>query len=1039
MVGAIISVAVTDGENIAAATCEEEVEPFGIIEIESAVATKVNEIEVTLAYSVDSSDTEVKLTKGTSDVPATVTWDDDFKVATITTSAKLSNGTYTVTLTSEEDETNTDSEDIEIKDQYVAEIVITTDTALTDPDNKRIAYSSYDVFDQYGESLRASTSITWAGSATITGDKSTGKLTLTKTTANDWIYNEQIYITGVYAKTGVSVQKTLTVGTEQSLDTLEIAGFVKKGTTEIVQTLPADFKSNTYYLIFRALDQNGTTLDADDVEDDDVTFVSDNVLVIKEIGALVEGGLTVEGETYAAAFVEPGIKVSDGGAVTVTAIANKTGNKTEISMIVGVDQVVASFALSAPTAVVADGDTDVEIPFVAKDSDGNEITDFVTLAKQETFNTLTFHASEGTLTLAEQADGSAKLLWSDTAAYQTPATKWADSHTTDGIDRPISLTAIVVGGGTDNEMIDVSDARRPDAIIAVDMDEVYTEDATITFTSNTNKFESFQFIDQYGKTITGTKGTAKKYGDSTGFFAQANAGASANFVDTDLKNYTFGIRIKYAGSGKIEFTNSEGDTLYGDGVTNETVVITGTATAVYTTWDDIASAATGEGFKFEIAKMQDPGANSAKNWDTLSTTKYVSTTVVDLSQVKSFTISSLNKFYLGEVENVTESGRIAADKQDELNSDAGEAIAAAAGGLTNTAAYQQEVVVKGTYNGKTVTIPTGYYSVTGNKVGTGGGLDDNVVDTIISMNIKDLYDATSAKGTAKDATGTLKVTLRNINGDTEEGDMVLADDYAYNALSGDALIEAAADDWADGKTAAQAAALLSPESTIPAGTTVDDAVAILIANNLAIAAVDEDDLGVPDEDDDGLTKAAILEALVALEDDDPAENIAAEDLLDPVYDTVSTNITISDQAPSAATIDGLADSATLKPTLTGLEFDTIEVGIRKTSTTAVSVKDQYGVAMAGAEIAYKATDIVENESAYAANNFAVSGNDTKAISITGAERADTFTLVLTSGSAEATIPVTVGADTEAKIEESDNDYKDVLIPVLEEQRLAGLG
>ncbi len=1054
-VGVKLSACVTiDGEEYWTDQTAKVEKADGQIEIVAAEATAVNVIEVTLAEAVDIDDTTVALTKGTSEIPVTVDWADDNKGVTLTSATKLTKGTYTVTLTSEEDETNTDSEDVEIVDQYVDEIVITTDTALTSA-NKKSAYANYDVFDQYGQSIRTSTSITWAGSCEITPDKTTGKLTLKKNGGADWVYNEQIFVTGVNAKTGASVNKTLTVGTEQNLDTLEIAGFVKKGTSTIIQKLPKDFKENTYYLLFKPLDQNGTQMAASDLKGNDVTFVSNNVLVVKEVETrLVEK--TVEGTTYVAAFVQPGIKVSDGGEVTITAIANRTGNQTEISMVVGEGQVVSSFVMSAPATIVADGDENVEIPFVATDAEGNEIKDFVTLAQQETFNTLSFNASDGYLTLKEDNDGTAKLVWSDALAYRGDA-GWTQGQCTDGLERPISLTAIVVGGGTDNQMISVSDKRRPDGILSVDMDKAYVEGTTITFEGNTNKFEAFQFVDQYGKTIKGTKGSAYKYGDSTGFFAAA----SGNFTDTELKGYTFGVRVEYAGSEHIAM-DATTTTTYLDGTTVATskeAIINGANKVVYATKQDVESASTGEGFKFAVSKFKAATGKTITNsadWDDMTPEKYVETAVVDLSQIQGVAIKDLNKFYAGRVTTsegvATGAGQINSDQLAELQDTSGTPASAAklvvatvAGGITAGAgkngAYNQEVKVAGTYNGNSVAIPAAYFTVTGSKIATDatgtGALGDSWVDALVTGGLKttDLYDSKSSQGVSKDTTDTLTATLYNVSKTYTNGEKTIKAPITYNTLS--ATVDTTIAGWATiaPTTATAAAAAVVTTGQIPAETTVDAATAILTAANESIASFANKTFtvagGTPTVTDIKTEVAAETNAITAL--------ITAATPGRPIFTTATKEITISDQDPSATKIDNLKESATLAPTLTEITNIENNTGIRADESKAITVKDQYGVTLAGAVITYLATDLAESATGYAENNLNVVGQSSTTLSVKGAERADTFTLTLKSGSASASCAVTVGADTEACIVNAYNCYTEDLVPVLEAQRIAGLG
>ena len=781
LVGMYVKVTVTaeDGETASDATVLPVEEASGQIEILAATATKANEVEVTLAEPVDAADTTITLTKGTDEFAFTFKWSDTNNSVTLTTAAKLVEGTYTVTLTSKEDATNTDSADFETEKQAVDEIVILNDVAYTNADTEtpanahKKAYAYYDVIDQYGESMRASSSITWAGSCKIKADKSTGQLELTKSDGNAWVYGDKIYLTGVHTKTGAALSKELTVGTEQSLDTIEMVGFVKKGTSTIIEAkkgLPAGFKKGEYYMVFNALDQNGNPFKAEDVTNKDVTFVTDNPMVIKELTTFKANGLTIEGTLYCAVEVEPGIKVADGGEVTVTAIANKTGNKSEVNFVVGEDPVVASFVLSAPSKTVADGDTGVEIPFEATDEHGNAVTNFRTIAKQETFNTVTFAASEGHLILKEADNGTAKLVWND---EEMP---WTDNRTTDGIDRPIILTVIVVGGESSNERMDVQDKRRPEAIAGVDMKSVYVEGAAITF-GNTS---SFQFYDQYGSLID-TDGDATDYGDDNGFFA---ADAGGQLVGVGFVDYDFGVRVKNAGSGEIKKTG--GTTTVVNGDTKEYVLENG-KTAKFETLEDIQSAATGEGFKFEVAKIDRaeyntaPLKNEATNWESVSSSKYIPVTVVDITQVKNLEIAALNTFYVGDLD-VTGDKMISSERFADLKDTALTVVAGGTAGIYDAdSSYKQAVKVSGTYNGKEVDVPVNYYDIAANKLedtAVSYDSDGNVVkafDAIIPLDDEhenglqaaDLYDKTTAKGVAKLANDEMTATVYQIYGDDE--------------------------------------------------------------------------------------------------------------------------------------------------------------------------------------------------------------------------------------------------------------------------------
>ena len=692
----------------------------------------------------------------------------------------MTTGTYTVTATDTVTE-DTASADFEVEKQAVAEIVIKNTKAYTNADDDaddahKEAYAYYDVLDQYGESIRTSASIQWAGSCEIKADKANGMLTLKKNDDKAWVYGEQIYITGVYTKTGTATNATLTVDTEQALNSIEPVGFLKKGTSDIIYDLTEDFKEYEYYMLFHALDQNDCPLKADKIGREDVTFISDSPLVVKEV--TFDGGdeaddtdnkaFTVKGEEYNAVYVNPGINVSKGGEVNVTAIANKTGKKTNYNFMVGEDPVVVTFTLDAPSGVVADGDS-VEIPFTAAEADGTPITNFRALAKQEIFNTLSFNASEGTLRLAEQNDRTAKLTWTDDAKYYanriivngvaTPNEPWSYSVTTDDIDRPVSLTVVVVGGEPNNEMLSVQDKRRPNAIADVELDDVYVEGANFDIT-----LDSFQYYDQYGKLID-EDADASDYGDDNGFFAAATLGELKN---TDFANYAFGVRIENTGNKIVwDATVPDGSTLT-TSITDETRTVNNVAVANpkkaviqsfnfagYETLTDITSAATGEGFKFEIAKFKDTDGlatpeidvTDPDDWDAVSPTKFHGLTVVDITQVKNFKIGDLKTLYTGPT-RVTGDKIISEDYLEALKSSS-EATTVTSDANNVDADHQKTVEVSGTYSGSDVDIPADYFTIATTKNSLVDSDGDDDFDQIGEIDITSLYDKTTANGNAK--------------------------------------------------------------------------------------------------------------------------------------------------------------------------------------------------------------------------------------------------------------------------------------------------
>ena len=909
------------------------------------------------------------------------------------------NGTYTVTVKTADGE---DSKTAEVTSQHVDAIKILNTVALTciaqdvsgdakvdEKDENSGVLVYYDVVDQYGESMKNSTTIEWSASCKVDkNDKTNGVLTLIRTDKKAFTYGESIYVTGVHAKTGKSISATLTVGAKQALNTVEVKGFVKKGTSEILKSLPAGFKSQAYYLVYSVLDQNGNKMTAKKYMgtdgDAEVTFVSDNILVLKEITKTGETVLTLDGEEYCAAFLVPGIDVNKGGEVNITAIANKTGNKSNFNVAVGNNQILKSFTMNQPSGVVADGER-VEIPFTAVDQDGKEIKNFVTLASQSDFNRLQLNASSGWFTLSENDDGTATLAWQDT----DPNYSVWNANSEDGIDRPISLTAVVVGGETANEMIYVQDMAMPVAIKSVDAKSVYVQRSMGKIS-----LSSFTFLDQYGRTIDenypysdGGYESDNKYNANkghiydNGFFAYVN---QTGLSGTEFGDYKFGVAVEFKGSSdNLEDVGTTWNTT--DAGTGYAAVTTGgikhigimdnsttnhfsTGAAFRITSKANFTVCADQTLKFSIEKIKKGDAATDNNFSNVSPIKNHTFKGVNINRVSGFEIKDLNTFYVNTGLSKKINGAVGGLTKDNITSSAGidvltngavgnkvtiggngtESVSgnATAADAAGTNAYFQRVAVTGKFDGVTVDVPADYFTVAGNKLGTelvaatgkvsDGALGKDVIDSVsvstAALKASDLYDANTAQFTRKLAEDTLKVTV-------------------YQA-SGTAIL---------------------------------------------------------------VTK-------------------------DCIVNTATKKVAISDAAPYAATICA-ADSYTVKPRITTFYNLVSPSGILTSWSDAKTyektyytqnywkVLDQYGVELDHSKVkyAFKITDVKENADRYADNNFTVDRNDTKDATIRGAECGDTFVLTIYADDAKKEIKMTVGSDHYAEINASGNVYSEYLV------------
>ncbi|MGN0170466.1 MAG: hypothetical protein ACI39H_06835, partial [Lachnospiraceae bacterium] len=927
-------------------------------------------------------------------------------------------GTYTVTAKSASLSKEVKAEAV-VETQRVDQIVILNDKALTiktkaanglgDPADAMGVVVYYDVLDQYGESIRTTTSIKWTTSCgdPASKDSNAGKLVLKRSDNKAFTYGEQIYVTGIYEKTGKSVNATLTVGMAQALDTIEIAGFVKANTSTIVDTLPVDFKVGEYVLVYKALDQNKNSLgeysgdSTGYIGAGDITFLSDNPMLIDSSIVDASSNVVINGEVYCAAKINPGLKVSDGGEVNITAISGKTGNKTTKNIVIGSDVQLVSFTMSEPTEMIADGE-EVEIPFVALDQNGNEIKNFKTLAKNETFNKLTFSVGVqgANVELTEEDDGTATLTFVDRFV------DWNETVSTDGQDRPAIVTAIVVNGTGSNVQFGIQDKARPDAITGIDewyhmwqyKYKKHWTDTMLEGDTVTIDIDGLAYVDQYGRYMDGKHGTD----NAVDFF---NASELGLLKGQEFAGYKFRVKAEYKGDG---FTKVDGVTP-ADSVTYLDANVEGVdpydsdwpgypafnaayndAYAMITQRDGsgntiadgnqayydyyqlpsqfkvkastkvINTAKTNDLVKFSIVKTK-----NETDYEGVSPTKTVSFTTVDVSQLNNWEVTDLKTLHVetaaSEYSNYANAKKVV-DLPELKEGDAG-----AYADLTNKNAVPFTVTAK--YGNTTVEVPSTYYRISSK--------DDK-------FEITTIYRSYDINGAWVPTTGIVAVT----SGAIKWTDL-------YDAGTGNGVRKVASE-----RIAIEAKQLYSN---------------------------DKADLGTA---------------------------YAEEELA--TVTSVSKTLKISDE-PSKAVSIGTYGEVTLNPENTAFKYDAERdqwnyLMYNSYNVTNKGVKeyiwlgcgyDQYGEPMmydgTTDGYRYEVKNYVENPDGEVDGNHSVYGNGGDYIEITGAERGDTFDFVVNieneDGSvASTTVKVTVGADVLSKIDKDGNGYLD-LKDTLNSQRI----
>ena len=693
--------------------------PTTLGKITELKATKAAQLTATFDSAVPDGVT-FEVTKGSAKVEGKFTTDGVTVVFDAT--ANLTAGKYTLTATLGDVK---ETAEAEVKDSHVAEIKITSKEALTAEGNpvtasgsaitetEKLAYIYYDVLNQYGESIRTSTTINWTtsiGNDTKKVDKSLGRITISNGTTS-FTYGSLIYITGVHVDTGTTFSTSVPVGMAQAVDSIQFSGFLNKNDkTKKLENLPNDFAKDTFYLLYKTFDQNGNMLDPNEIAADSLTFICDNPLLMS-ISTDNTAVFTVGSEEYAAVAVQPGQYVDKGGEVNITAISTRTGTKTTQNYTIGSAGVLQSLVLTAPASTVADGDQDVKIPYTAKDVEGNVVTNYETIVRST--NSLSLSASGDTeLKVKEENDGTAGIYWSDSKT----AGDYTESSASDNISRNISLTTVVVGGESNNMMLEVSDMRRPVAIKSVKLNEDNNDaiavgnNAVIKFKDGKND-NTIVFLDQYNAELDGDIAAE--------FFKHT----STNTFD---KGYYYGIKVDVVGENNMSLTDkvycgeniSVAATLAGEKMAENTVrysiVRAKDKTAAFNGWDDVSSVRT---VLYNIIPV-----NLLKNSAVIKS--------FAKQELTTSNSSASNGSTLTETAEVTaaSSGAISF-VEDKVNANLG-------------------ITVTGTYQGKTVTLPTDAYTTASSSAIT---VNSGKIESVTGLTWGDLYNFTAYGNPRKDA------------------------------------------------------------------------------------------------------------------------------------------------------------------------------------------------------------------------------------------------------------------------------------------------
>ena len=518
---------------------------FGTITGFKAVGAKKLQVEFGSAVA-EAAKASLTIKRGNSPVVGKATWNAESKVATFVSDTILPAGDYTASMGANDTPATLKVEaekvdKIEIKDQPV--LTGTSDASKNNGRSNDEAYIYYDVLNQYGESIRERATVNWSiTSCDASRDNKNLGLVVAhrKNDKEIFTYGTEIHVTAVCIKDGTTVtdNKTLKIGEMQAIDKVEYKGFSKrsyhdrtldrKNVKDIQDTVPADFATKTWTLLYQAYDQNGNMLEPakDNVssakEGAKLTFISDQPTLVMndfedgEIYKVNEGEVTAE---YSSVNIEPGMYIDRETEVGLKAISTRTGQKNEQKFTIDGTQRLQSFKIETPSHIVADGDV-TDLPFTAIDTAGNPVTDYKTIARSS--NTLSFSASEGTIELTQGNKGEAVLKWYDADKYrfvldangrkaepEQRINPYMDGVNNgiiinDNVDRTISLTAVVTGkeSASNTTTLAVSDMRRPHSIENVNFGTDGNDMVIAGFEKQEVGIVSdMAYIDQYGQPL----------------------------------------------------------------------------------------------------------------------------------------------------------------------------------------------------------------------------------------------------------------------------------------------------------------------------------------------------------------------------------------------------------------------------------------------------------------------------------------------------------------------------------------------------------
>jgi hypothetical protein len=534
----------------------------GALSVTSVSAISANSIKVVFNQApADTSKVTFAVTRSTTPVVTTVTWNSAKTEATLTGATNFPEGSYAIAVKNDTTELGTST--VAISQQKVGKINITSTKLAV---NNNIGYATYQVLDQYGNDITISylaNNINFqSGVGTVT--KKNGLLTITPTGATNLIQFSSIVITGFDSTSGVSVNATLTTSTALgTLSNIELNSLTNADNKE----LTAGDIASTWYIDYTATDISGN-------KTKDYNFIKNGV---------INGALTCSNNDVIVAIAEDPLD-STKAVIKVTVSANSivtdmpvsitamtyAGTTSTLNVTLKKASTLDTFTLMAPSFDIASGETKT-IPFVAYDQNGKQLTKYTDITGLTLSNDLT---------LVKNVDGTAGL---QVKAIANPGTSSISQ----------TVTASTSTGKLSTLTLNIQPAKKADTL-SLDATKVisamqarintYNPDGSISVPGGVQLGASQTFDFGYDETAIGGLSVKDQYGRAFDMLSapgnyQVVAVANGNVSVTGSAAGASGIKIEAtdAGTATVTFKLVDKTEVYPAGHTSAGNVITAPA------------------------------------------------------------------------------------------------------------------------------------------------------------------------------------------------------------------------------------------------------------------------------------------------------------------------------------------------------------------------------------------------------------------------------------------------------------------------------